>query len=358
MLDYWKSLSERERKLVIITSCLSALLFCAWAGLRATNTLNDLNSNIVRLEQELENLTQQQALGASVQSAFQEVESAHSSDWTEQQISDRLRREIYRLALKKPYSPDQSVATASVSSQTAYMVRIPVLREGTLTEFDDGYREYQVPIQIPKTTLRRLLQFIERIQKSPQMLRVDSLQIARPPTGTSIKVTMDVTRTVVNATPGLAPVRATPVVNLADNPGFEEWDEEQELFMGWQTPGCTVAQTSLNATEGTSSLTARSAGESSTVFQRHLLESGRPYMLSLDIASTSPATLSVVLGDKTQLGEPYVLEPTGDAKRYTIRFVPPGDPGTKQRMLAPYIALGSTKGDVYVDNVDLKPAGA
>lgn len=360
MNDYWKSLSERERKLVLLTSGLSLVFMCAWIVVQAVTTFSDLNSDVVRLEKELENLTHQQALGAGVQSAFKQVEAAHSSDWTEQQISDRLRREIYRLALKKPYSPDQSVATASASSDSAYMVRIPVLRAGTLTEFEDGYREYQVPIQIPKTKLRDLLVFIERLQKSPQMLRVDSLQISRPPKGTIIKVSMDVTRTVVNTSAEAAAPRPRPStpVNLAENPGLEEWDDELNQFLGWQTPECTVSRSSIYATEGEWSMSARAANDSGNVFQIHTLQSGKPYRLVVDIAATSPATLSVVLGDRSQVGEAIALEPSDQPKRVEIRFVPPGDPGATQKMLLPFIAFGEGGGDVSIDNVQLMEAGA
>lgn len=359
MNDYWKSLTERERKLVLVTSGLSLVLMSAWIVVQAVTTFSNLNSDLVRLEQELENLTRQQALGAGVQSAFKQVEAEHSSDWTEEQISDRLRREIYRLALRKPYSPNQSVATVSTSADSAYMIKIPVLRAGTLTDFEDGYREYQVPIRIPRTTLRDLLLFIERLQKSPQMLRVDSLQVSRPPKGKIIKVTMDVTRTVVNTTgEATAPRRRPSLVNLADNPGLEEWDDELNQFVGWQTPECTVARSAVNATEGKWSMAAHSATDSGNIFQIHTLQSGRPYTLVVDIAATNPATLSVVLGDRSQVGEPVVLEPNGQPHKIEIRFVPPGDPGTTQKMLLPFIAFGADGGDVSVDNVRLMEAGA
>lgn len=356
MNDYWKSLSERERRLAVITCSLTAVLMCAWLGMRAVTTLSDLNSDIARLEQELENLTNQQALGASVQSAFEQVEEAHSSDWSEEEISDRLRREIYRLALRRPYPPGQSVPTRS-SATPQYMIRIPVMREGALSEFEDGYREYQVPIQIPRTTLSELLIFIERIQKSPQMLRVDSLQLARPPQGQNIKVSMEVTRTVVNTTGGPIVPLTTGVLNLAENPGMETWDRQNRSFVAWEASDCTLARSRENVTEGSWSMQARSEGGSGSVYQVQSLESGKPYTLVLDVTAASAATLSVLLGDHSPLGKAIELEPASGPQRYEIRFVPPGALGDTQQMLAPYIAFGSDGGNVFVDNVWLIAAG-
>jgi len=76
-------------------------------------------------------------------------------------------------------------------------VRIPTLQEGQLTQ-GEGHREYQIRFQIPAAGLNYLLSFLQRIEESNQLLRIDNLDIGRPPDGTGVQALIQITRTVLD----------------------------------------------------------------------------------------------------------------------------------------------------------------
>lgn len=373
MSKFWERLSGREQKLAMITVGVMVLAVCSGVAWHGAGVLDDLDSRIDQLEQNLLNMVQQDARRVSVDRAFLKVAAAHSSEWTEQEIHDRLRREVYRLALTDPPAEDSEVLSTNVSKRD-YMVQIPRLREGTLKEEGDGYREYQISLRLPGTAFTNILTFLERLQSSRQMLRIDALELARAPQSTTIEASIDVTRTVLDNPDDEGKV-LTPWSNLAVNPSFEEWDDAAQRFGGWEVRGCEVSREDQYATAGAWCLSGFSQKAGGQVFQVLELECGRRYKLQVDITSFSPLWLSVeergrrsssVLGTRTRAdgleaaveGQAIAggcLELVGDGEtyRYELDFTPRGSFGERREILAPLIEAPAKGTRFFVDRVML-----
>lgn len=184
-------MNPRERLLLSLTGGMIMLAGFFLLGRTAIATVRGLDSNIGERELELENLSQQNAQADAVNAAYARVVKEHSSDLTVAEIHDALRREIFELThMTMPAKGDKP-------ARTVQYVRIPTLQEGTLTE-GEGHREYQIRFQIPATSLEGLLLFIERIEASDQLLRVDSVEVARPPQMEAVSAVMQITRVVLD----------------------------------------------------------------------------------------------------------------------------------------------------------------
>jgi len=157
MSSLWEHLSERERWLAIATAGVIGLALALLVGMRVIAYLRDLDRTVARLEQDIENYAEQDARGVSVGRAYAGVAAQHSSAWTEAEIHNRLRQEIYRLALEDPDGPPDSPNK---------LVEIPTLRQGALRDTGHGYREYQLSIKIPQTDIYSLVLFLIRLQAS------------------------------------------------------------------------------------------------------------------------------------------------------------------------------------------------
>jgi len=187
------NLNSRERLLAGVIGVLVIGGALAFGGMRGYNKLEDLDSQIARLEQELMTLAQQNAQRGSVESAYREVVSEHSSEMTVEEIHDNLRREIFRVA-KVPVAGKDGKA-----DRERILVRIPTLREGLLKEESEGYREYQIQFRVPQARLQNLVRFIQRIETSSQILRIDSLELTRAPDAKLVAAAFVITRVVLDA---------------------------------------------------------------------------------------------------------------------------------------------------------------
>jgi hypothetical protein len=184
-------LNARERRLLAITATLMAAGAVLLLGRTAFAAVRDLNDRIADRELEIENLSQQNAQADAVNSAYSQVVQEHSSELTMAEIHDALRREIFQLAqVEMPAKGDQP-------AKTVPLVRIPTLLEGTLTQ-GVGHREYQIRFQVPVARLEYLLVFLERIEESDQLLRIDTIEIGRPPQVTNVSAMLQITRTVLD----------------------------------------------------------------------------------------------------------------------------------------------------------------
>jgi hypothetical protein len=189
MTDRIRQLNPRERRLLAIT--LGIVLICGVALLAraALSSLNRLDSDIAQFE--LDNLTQQHVQRGAVEQAYNAVVTEHSSGLTAAQIHDHLRREIYGL------SRMNFPATKNKPARTVSLVSIPTLPEGQL-KLGAGHREYQIRVDIPVASLNLLLVFIERLELSEQLLRIDRLEVGRVPGGRQVHASMEITRTVLD----------------------------------------------------------------------------------------------------------------------------------------------------------------
>ncbi len=346
MSSYWAGLSPREKLLFVLTGVAAVGGIALLISTQAVRRIDDLNARIDGLEQELINLTEQDRKTASVEKAFRDVATEHSSRWTEQEIHDRLREEIYRLALANP--PPEGEKPAGEIAHSDYMVQIPTLREGVLHDSGEGYREYRISFRLSPAPPANLLTFLSRIQASRQSLRVDGLELSRDPAGTDVNASLEIVRTVVDSGPEGA--SAPPeLVSLVTNGGFEHGVGEP-----WLTPGCKAESSGLFATEGEACLAVSAEGEIGQVFQQVTLQCGEFYRLEVDITARGDAKLSVVYpkdGAAFHGGQDVV--PDGTTNRIQVLFSPPGAAGESRAVLVPHLTLPAGGAQVFVDNVRL-----
>ena len=350
--SYWNRLSGREKFLAVLTSGMIFVGVGYLVTTRAVDYLSELNDRVEQLELDLYNLQEQDARAEGVNKAFENVVAMHSSQWTEQEIHDRLRREIYRLALWKPTPEGKEEQATSRSRSKDYMIQIPRLREGTLREDVDGYREYQINLRLAPTNIGDVLHFVQRIQGSRQMLRIDTLDLSRSPKRTEVAAAMEVTRTVLDNPRGESAV-AVVRKNYARNSSFEDWDDATRSFIPWQSEECAIRPSSQYATDRNRCLQGISKSAEGAVYQAIFLEAGRAYELELDVASHGPLSLSVRDRDNRILGDAIAILGDGTMNHYRIRFNPPGNEGDLREMLAPHFQVDDAGTRFFVDNVSL-----
>lgn len=371
MSSYWDKLSPREQRLATLTCAVLVIAFAVLLVSKALGRIAELDGAIDRLEQDLVNYQEQDARGTSVDKAFETVAAQHSSTWTEAEIHNRLRQEIYRLALEDPNAP---------SGTPEKLVEIPTLRQGTLKAGGAGYREYQLMIKIPSSDIYSVLMFLLRLQSSSQSLRIDALDIARGAQGPGVTATITVTRTIVDGAPGSAEA-AAPAAQEPKAKASVEWNGQS--LEGWQAQGCTLELVAAAALfYGTDSGGAGPAGlnpnclkvqsnpqagdapagtPGAAVFMIHEIEAGVPYEVSLDAVAGCPATLDIMANDAAKpqagAGSPRLSEGgqplLADGKPYHYRreFSAPGDAGQLVSVKVPYITLATPGTQVYLDNV-------
>ncbi|HNR34478.1 MAG TPA: hypothetical protein PKO36_04825 [Candidatus Hydrogenedentes bacterium] len=348
MNSLWERLNEREQRLTIATAGVVCLALAVMVGVRAAGYLHELDRTIARLEQDIVNYAEQEARGVSVSKAYAGVAAQHSSAWTEAEIHNRLRQEIYRLALEDPEgSPDSPNK----------LVEIPTLRQGALRDTGHGYREYQLSIKIPQTDIYSLALFLIRLQASPQSLRIDGLDIARSPDGPLIGANINVTRTVVAGSPDEAEA-GSPEMPSGDPAALAyvaNWDGTDAA--GWEGDSCDMAPSptvgSLVA-DGGSCLKLAAGKPDATAYMRQELEPKTTYELSVQVAAEKPVLIMIADAKGTRYEGTVDVPGDGRCRRYKLAFTTGGDKD-KVKLGAPVI-LFKDGGTAYVDNVLLKKA--
>jgi hypothetical protein len=196
MISPLDRLNPRERRLLVATAVMLALGAVLFIGRAAMGTVGDLNARIADRELELEGLTQQKVQAGAVNAAYSRVVKQHSSVFTVAEIHDNLRREIVRL------TQVDFPGTAEKPAQKFQLVSIPALEEGQLTQ-GEGHREYRIRFQVPGANLDFLLAFLERIEESELLLRIDNLEIGRVPGSYGVYASVEITRTVLDDPEGV-----------------------------------------------------------------------------------------------------------------------------------------------------------
>jgi len=357
MSSLFNSLSARERYLTIIVAVVLVVGVAYYTAFRAVTRLDELEDAIDRRQDELLLYQSQANRSASVESAFQLIASQHSSEWTREEINDRLRREIERLSVENPGPPD-SVLDFQADMSSRRLVNIASYPQGQL-DTAEGYREYKIDFRVQPTDIRSLIVFLERLQESPQALRINELKLSRDPVQRLVTAQVEVIRTVVNSEPGPWDGESEDedaLANIARNGSFEEMDGSGEAFPEWQAEGLAIAQDSRFKTDGAICLQGTSQSADARVWQRQELAAGRTYELSVDVALIGSGRLQVVDEgqDKPYEGAAALLE-GGDIYRYVVRFTVPGEPGTAVWVGAPVVAVDTPGSTVYMDAVVLHP---
>ncbi|MEK7793378.1 MAG: hypothetical protein AAB353_02560 [Candidatus Hydrogenedentota bacterium] len=348
--SFWLGLSAREKFLAVITVSLLSIGTVWGTVFKSFSSLNRLDRRIEALELELVNLEEQKSISESAEVAFRGLASEHSTLWTEAEIHDRLRREIFRLSLLKPPAPAADMQDTVLTSQD-HIVQIPRLREGTLTDDGEGYREYHLGLRIPPTVPSNLVAFLERLQTSKQFLRIDALDIFRDPSGTELSASIEVTRTIVDASPEDVKQAEEYVDNFLTNPGFETY--EGENVPGWTAVGCTLTREREDTTEGLNALGVVAPNGSGEIYQALTVQAGVTYGLFVDVIARSPVLVSVFDEEAGRaLDGGQEVPGDGAAHRVQIDFRAPGTSGNAQ-IRAPYIALEGAGAEVKIDNARL-----
>lgn len=337
----WEQLTPLERKLSIAIAVLLLLAMAGFAMLQAVSRIQDLDFAILRAQRQLIKYAELLARSQSVDEAYVRIATQHSSSWTEAEIHDRLRQEIYRLAMKNP----PPVGAPFSPTRTNVLVSIPTLRQGNLRTTDEGYREYQLSFRIPGTPVDNMFTFLERLQGSEQSLRIDGFQLVRSPSRESISGVVDVTRTVVDNASGV------PSEQFADRLA----PAHGEAVAEWNTEACEVATAMKHVTRGADCVQARASQPGAVLYLREEFEPATTYDLYLDVTALGPARIEVMDDDnETRYDGSLEVIPDGLSRQYHVRFTVPGSGAAQATLRAPLVTLLDKGAVVYVDNVMLK----
>ncbi len=344
MSSFWEKLSVRERQLAIATAAVLVVAFAFFSSYRAVIRILDLNNAIDRLESRLLACYERDARTVSVDRAYKDITTQHSSSWTEAEIHNRLRDEIYRLQLEDPEAAPE---------KTKKLVEIPSLRQGLLKDSGAGYREYQLTIKIPSTDIYSLLIFLSRLQLSQQALRIDGLEIARPPESPLVMANIVVTRTVVDRASEEGAEQAVPEQAPTGQAASSIFSWDGVRVEDWQGDKCSLSLASETG-QGGSSLKAEAKEPDASCHMVHELEAGAAYELTLDATATAPALVQVARdADGSAFEGAQDLPGDGKTYLYRIDFTVDGDTGSKVKVRVPVVRIKEQGGVVQVGNVAL-----
>ena len=362
MTKYFSSLSPSERKLSIAVVLLVAVSFVLIVAFRCLDVLDTMDATIESQEEALLQFTQQAALVEPVERAFESMAAQHSSQWTQEEIHDRLRVEITRLSLRQVPAENAPLPAAANRGET--LVEIRAMPVGALEDSGEGYRSYQISFRTEPTSIQNIALFLQRLQQSPQALRVDSLELTRQPASTDVSASFRVTRTVIGDAASPQPVVAsreetTPKENknFVRNPGFEQWDGEKSLAPEWTAAGASLTSVNKDVTEGAAALKVSATGPDAHFYQVQHLQAGKTYDLQFDAIASGDILLEVVpdTGGAALEGA-STLEQGQTPHRYHFVFTAPGAAGSPIALRVPSLALKNQGASVQIDNVVLKEA--
>ncbi len=154
-------MSQRERYLAYAVAGLLSLSLCVVVVRGAYDYVQELDHSIDRLQEDIVNYRYQIAHRQEVEALYARVAKQHSSKWTEAEIHDRLRQEIYRLAQMTPPALDENGIPVQVSAQGGSLVDIPTLRQGALLEGGEDFRQYQLEFRIERAEFNNVVAFVE-----------------------------------------------------------------------------------------------------------------------------------------------------------------------------------------------------
>ena len=334
--DAWAKRTPRERALAMAVAGLLAV-FAVLLGFRgALRTIDRLDAEIGRMQSDIVNYTYQIARRQAVEARYEEVAAQHSSAWSESEIRDRLRQEIYRLRYRKPPRVDANGIPVSTESEGDALVRIPELRGGQLLEGGEGYREFQIEFEVEPAPFPDMLAYLEYLQGSPQSLRIDRLDMRRDPQRPEVDARILLTRTVVDDPSGGVAAPPASGDTLALRP--EDWTCE----------GCEADL----ADPGTGEVVLRVSGAEADgrVFLTRMLPASAVYDVQLEVAARLPASLGVNVEGPAR--PEAVSVPAGDTyHRCHFRFRVPDGPGERVSVGLPALTWSGPGNTVKLRNL-------
>lgn len=356
MMDRLNKLSKSEKRLAALVVVLLGLAAAMVATFRCLDALDTLDATIESQQLALIEATKDAALAGPVEAAFETMAKQHSSQWTQEQIHDRLRVEIARLSLRDV--PQEGAPIPAVTQPGALLVDIRSWPLGALDDSGEGYRTYQINFRTEPTSIQNIAVFLERLQQSPQALRVDGLELTRQPLSTEVTAAFRVTRTVIgsaNAPRSKVAEADKGPKNLARNADFAMWNEEKAQAFEWTASNASLARERNFVAIGDTALAVNTQAPNAEFYQVQLLKGGATYDVQFNAKVSGAARMRVVderTGAPLQGDAPLTPGPT--AYRYRYRFTVPGQDGTRVSMRVPAILLETPGTVLEINNVSIE----
>ncbi len=353
----WARISPRERRLALLTG--GVILFFAvftMAG-SARENLRMLDNTIYQMQDTIVSYTDQMARKGMVEELYAKVAAQHSSAWSEAEIHDRLRQEIYRLARREPQQLDERGIPLNEPNQSGNLVEIPSLGKGEMTRGGEGYRQYMINLRIPDTDIASLVDFLERLQQSPQALRIDSLEINRMPESSRVAASINITRTIadgsktasVSSGGGGAAVSSPESADAEGGPG--QTGKIPLSASDWTVKGCEAKLLENEGGRPQVEITALESGAAAELPRK--LPPGGAFEMYVEAASSGPAKLAVaVAGGGANFPDAAEMRDDNLVYRYHVQFTVPEGGG--DRVACPRFVLPEKGVSVRVQTLLLR----
>jgi hypothetical protein len=342
--NVWTRMSVREQRLASIVGIVVVLSICVTTVRSGWEHIKDLDDTIGNLQQDLINYHGQIAKKKSIEAQYDKVAKQHSSQWTEAEIHDRLRGEIYRLAQKTPPKLNEEGVPVRTTTAEGTIVNIPSLQPGSLDTTAGGYRQYHISFFAPYETLEQILIFLERLMASPQSLRIDVLDLVRGELAQSGSAKIDITRTVVAGAP-------------TDGKDQQEEKTEKQAVSppAWKCDGGTIEEIAGDTPGKPIGFKGKAAQAEARFYLSQTVTCGETYDLTADLMSAGKCRIAISgESGENEFAGSEALQDDGQLFRYRIQFTVPGENGSKVTLCVPSIVLESAEASAAVYNLLLK----
>jgi hypothetical protein len=345
--EFVQKLNSRERTLAGVVLFLLLASVCFMGSRKALAHISDLENMVDSKQQQIVNYTYQMAKRKIVEAQYAEIAGQHSSKWTESEVRDRLRQEIYRLARTMPQELNISGVPETAANSMGDLVKIPKLGKGELHEGGEGFQEYSLNFRIPSADFDDVVAFLERLQGSPQALRIDELDLKRSVTGTQVSTAINITRIIAHGSIE-DPQEVEQVLSMEN--------AQPMVIADWVTDGTEASLENLPNSK--KALIVQANGEDTTIFKLQDLMAQKTYDMYLDITAEGSCQLAMASVEKGMV-LPGVTELTADGLpyRYHLRFTPAGQPGEAVQLRAPLITFIEGDGRIRIDSLLIQERG-
>jgi hypothetical protein len=200
--SFLSRMSQREKRLAFITLAMVGLVVGFTAVRQATAQLEALNEQIESRVTALENDRLKASLAREVDARYRKRAGRYAEVARSADIRTEMQNELLRLSLYRMPPADEP----NPSLEGTKIVSFPTIPEGDLEELGEGYMEYSIRLlRINNVRIANLAQFLQRIEDSPKLLRVDKLEIDRAnPETSTVNARLRVTRTLLEQLPSVA----------------------------------------------------------------------------------------------------------------------------------------------------------
>ncbi len=343
----WRGMNKREQRLALVVAALVLGMGGTMAVRGALDNLRQLDASIHSLQDSIVSYSRLMAMRQRVEEQYAAVAAQHSSEWTAAQIQDRLRQEIRRLAQNVPPGLNADGIPEQITNASGDLVEIPQIQEGHLLEGGEDYREFALGFSVPRAEFTNMVDFIQRLQESPQSLRIDALEINREPLTSTVTTSLSITRTITNG------VKAIPLAEV-EGAGAEGMtaaiDPEQ-----WTCEGGTLEAAAGLVLPGTTALGGQAGEDAAQLYMVRMVSSGAAYDLYVDavVSGTAQIGVSDLSGERFLEGA-VALKSDGNPYRYHLRFTVPASSSGKTRMRVPSVLMAKAGTTVQLANVALR----